>query len=156
MPVSAFSLSYTERLRLHRRAYRRQKLDQGEVCGLLVTNHVRQLTLLFLENLAQAPGQFLISVEHILSAKRQLRREQKRVVGLFHSHPVSPAVLSPRDVAESPPNSLQLIYDVCGREVRLYRVWLVKGRRVVKDVPLLLHKRPHRTTRARVLTPATP
>src|SRR6266487_5056758 len=104
MTVRAFSLSYNERLRLHRRAHRRQKLDQGEVCGLLVTNRVHQLTLIFLTNLAKAPGQFSISRDHVLSAQRQLRREGKRVVGFFHSHPISPAVLSPRDVVESPPN----------------------------------------------------
>jgi proteasome lid subunit RPN8/RPN11 len=45
-----------------------------------------------------------------------------RVVGVFHSHPISEALPSARDVAESPVNSLMLIYDVCGRETKLWRV----------------------------------
>jgi proteasome lid subunit RPN8/RPN11 len=138
-------LSFTERRRLHRRASRRQKLDQGEVCGVLVTNLARQLTLCFLTNQATAPGQFSISREQVLSARRQLRPGHKRVVGFFHSHPISPPILSPRDVAESPANSLQLVYDVCGRDIRLYRVSLVRGRRIVKDIPLLLLRQPRRS-----------
>lgn len=152
MPMSTFSLPFTERRRLHRRASRRQKLDQGEVCGVLVTNQTRQLTLLFLTNLATAPGQFSISRQQVLSAQKQLRPQHKRVVGFFHSHPISPPILSPRDIAESPSNSLQLIYDVCGRDIRLYRVSLRRGHRIVKDIPLILLKQPRG---ARTKTQAT-
>ena len=76
MTVRAFSLSYNERLRLHRRAHRRQKLDQGEVCGLLVTNRVHQLTLIFLTNLAKG-RRVVKDVPLLLQNARTTRRPSR-------------------------------------------------------------------------------
>lgn len=139
--VSRFRLPYREWRRLRRRAYRRQQVDQGEVCGLLVATSNR-LSLVFLENLADRAGHFLMSLKDTGQAQRELRRSGRRAVGFFHSHPISPAVLSRGDIGQSPANSLQLVYDVCGREARLYRVVVAGQRRMVKEVLLSIGKSP--------------
>ena len=142
--MRSFTLPYNEQRRLRDRALRRQQADQGEVCGVLVVDRCRRLRLMFVPNLARGPGHFEMSVTAIRSIKKQLNAPAGRVAGFFHSHPVSPATLGPRDVAESPLNALQLVYDVCGRESRLFRVTGTGERRTVKEVPLLIEQRqPH-------------
>ncbi len=138
--VIPFRLPFAERRRLHRRALRRQRLDQGEVCGLLVADRTRALRLVFIPNTADRPGAYSMRDADVQDARRRARQGGGRLVGFFHSHPVSSAVLSQSDMAESPTNVLHLVYDVCGREARLYRVRGLAGHKTATEIPLIVEK----------------
>jgi proteasome lid subunit RPN8/RPN11 len=131
MRTSSLTISKRDLQRLRLRALRAQRKDQSEVCGVLVQRGQR-LPLMFLPKLSQRRGSFEMSRADISAHRARARSRGGRVVGAFHSHPVSEAVPSSRDIAESPVNSLMLIYDVCGRDVKLWRVVKCKGTKVVR------------------------
>ncbi len=70
-----------------------------------------------------------MNLDYLRGLRVSARSAGHRIVGTFHSHPISEAVPSPRDLAEAAGNSLLLIYDVCGAELRLWRV-VKKGQEV--------------------------
>ena len=133
-------LPYREFRRLHDRAYRAQRRDQSEVVGVLVSPARGRLKLSFLRNHSDRPGHFVVQPEEVVLENRKARSRGARVVGVFHSHPVSPATLGPSDRRGAVLNSLQLVYDVCGREVRLWRVYRRAGRRRVREVELRVER----------------
>ena len=133
-------LPYREFRRLHDRAYRAQQRGQSEVVGVLVAGARGRLRLTFLRNHSNRPGHFVVQTEEVAVASRRARSRGARVVGIFHSHPVSPATLGPGDRRGAVLNALQLVYDVCGREARLWRVYRRAGRRRVKEITLRVER----------------
>jgi len=110
------------RLDLHRRALRAQRRDQSEVCGVLIADSKCRLVLHFLENRNASPGRFEISTSDLKAAQKTARSIGMKMVGTFHSHPIGDAFPSRSDLHHAKPNSLMLIYDVCGREVGLWKI----------------------------------
>jgi proteasome lid subunit RPN8/RPN11 len=96
----------------------------------------QRLALAFLPNHAGRPGTFLLHPEEVSRERRKAKARRKRIVGLFHSHPLSRATLGPGDRRGATLNWLQLVYDVCGLEARLWRVYRRSGRRRVASIPL--------------------
>jgi proteasome lid subunit RPN8/RPN11 len=131
MRTSSLKISKRDLRRLRERALRAQRKNQSEVCGVLVKRGQR-LELMFLPNLSQRRGSFEMSRADISAHRARARSRGGRVVGAFHSHPVSEAVPSLSDIADSPVNSLMLIYDVCGRDVKLWRVVKQNGIKVAR------------------------
>jgi proteasome lid subunit RPN8/RPN11 len=115
-----FRLSRNERRRLHRRAYQCQQDNHGEVCGILVKRPGRRLAFVFVENKSDRPGHFEMKGSDIARLRRKLQVDGKTAIGYFHSHPISPAIPSRRDVETTPRGSFHLIYDVCGLEAKLW------------------------------------
>lgn len=138
--MKAWVLPHREFRRLHERAYRAQQRDHSEVVGVLASGPRRRLALFFLRNHSSQPGHFEVPIAAVADARRQARSRGSRVVGLFHSHPVSPATLGVGDRGAATPNSLQLIYDVCGRNARLWWVSRRAGRKRVTEVALKLER----------------
>jgi proteasome lid subunit RPN8/RPN11 len=89
---------------------------------VLVERSRRVLELVFLPNHSGRPRSFEVDRSEVARVRRRARIDGWRFAGLFHSHPVSEAVPSKRDLAEAPGNSLMLIYDVCAPQARLWRV----------------------------------
>jgi len=118
--MNPYYLPFRERRRLHRRAYYAQQRDQFEVCGVLLANAERQLQLHFLPNRSDKPGAWVLHRSDVASVRRAVIGTGWRVVGTFHSHPISEAVPGPQDFASIRARQLQLIYDVCGRQARLW------------------------------------
>jgi proteasome lid subunit RPN8/RPN11 len=131
-----YVLPRMERMKLHRRALRAQRIDQGEVCGVLVRDSKYRLGLHFLQNRSTEPGRFEISGLDLAAVRKDAQPSGNEVVGTFHSHPISPAVPSRGDLRDARLNSLLLIYDVCGREIRLWRVKRNRTGRTYEDVPI--------------------
>jgi proteasome lid subunit RPN8/RPN11 len=144
--MQAWVLPYREFRRLHERAYRAQQRDQSEVVGLLVRRARRRLGLSFLKNHSGRPGHFEVPIAGVAAERRQVGSRGARVVGVFHSHPVSPAMLGVGDRRAAMPNSLQLVYDVCGLDARLWRVTRRAGRKRVSEVALRVEKSKSRLT----------
>ena len=136
--ITLFHLPFLELRRLHRRALQAQKRDQLEVVGLLFSAAEKPnvLRLVFLENVAGEPGRWEVRRDHIARVRRELRRRGLRVLGLFHSHPVTEAILGVRDRQNTPTGWAHLVYDVCGLEPRLFIIRRRKGRRRVERLAL--------------------
>jgi len=133
----AFTLSFRERRRLHGRACRAQQRDQSEVCGLVVVSPRNRLSLHFLRNQSGEPGRYELSLAEVRAAVRLERRRNKHPLGTFHSHPISAAVPSKGDLSNAFLNGYELIYDVCGRHVRLWRLLKRGGRVAVREVTMV-------------------
>jgi proteasome lid subunit RPN8/RPN11 len=144
--VTQLLLPHKERRRLHDRAYRAQQRDQSEVCGAVVANQHGRCELRFLKNVGGRPGHFEIRLPDLARLRASLAGSQRRIIGVFHSHVVSEAVPGAGDIKGVPVRYLQLIYDVCGRTVRLWKVKAGRSGRVAHEVPLVLETR----TRGRV------
>lgn len=131
----AFTLPFKERRRLHARAYRAQERDRGEVCGVVATDARRRIILHFLRNRSDRPGHFELDHRELRRLQGELRRSGQRFIGIFHSHVVGTAEPGAGDLAGAWMSHLQLVYDVCGREARLWRV-MRRGRRLsAREVP---------------------
>lgn len=136
-----FILSYNERRRLHQRAYRAQQEDQSEVCGVVVASTDNRLRLRFLPNRTTKPWSFEISDLDLKEARKKTIENGEKFIGFFHSHIASEAVLGPRDLENARLTHLQLVYDICGRDVRLWKVKKVDGQKVPFEVPLATEPR---------------
>jgi proteasome lid subunit RPN8/RPN11 len=94
-----------------------------ECCGLLIGVPDRIDAALRAHNLLVSPTRFELDPVDHFDAIRRARESGLAVVGVYHSHPASPPVPSPRDVAEaSYPDFLYLIAGLPGGEVRAYRI----------------------------------
>ena len=133
-------MPHNEKRRLHYHAYRAQQKNQSEVCDMISINRNSRINLHFLKNNTYKAGSFRIFAADVV-ALRQTLGKSKRFIGLFHSHVVSEAIPGARDLKEAYTSHLQLIYDVCGRVVRLWRIKNVKGRKIAVEVPLILAPR---------------
>jgi proteasome lid subunit RPN8/RPN11 len=137
-----FVLSIAERRRLHVRALSAQRKDQSEVCGVVVVSTTGRLHLVFMPNRSAEPGRYLLSTAEVRVQARRSRGRGERVLGTFHSHPISEATLSRGDLARGFFGGYELIYDVCGREFRLWRLRRGAGRaKKAVDVPLATARR---------------
>ena len=137
----AYVLSQNEKRRLHYHAFRAQEDDHREVAGLLLRDANYGLKLQFLPNRAGS-GSWSIARTDVRAARSHALTLGRRVIGLFHSHPLSHAVLGKRDLESTPVNWVHLVYDVCGRELRLWRVVRRNGRKAAKLIPFSAAKKP--------------
>lgn len=136
--MTTLILPVRERLRLHDRAYHAQQLDQSEVCGAVVADCNGRCRLVFLPNQSNRPRHFEMRWSDILEIRCGIEGSSTRLVAVFHSHVVGEAVPSKGDLARPPTSLLSLIYDVCGRSARLWRVRNVNGERTAIEVPLVV------------------
>jgi len=134
--LKSYILRMSELQKLHFSAVRAQRHGQKEVCGVLASDENGRLELRFLTNRSQRAGRFTIARADYFGAREAIRQMGKRVLGTFHSHPISEAIPSRGDLARTALNSFFLIYDVCGREPRLWKIVKRNGQRVADEVPL--------------------
>jgi proteasome lid subunit RPN8/RPN11 len=94
-----------------------------ECCGLLVGVPGRLELALPAHNLAASPVRFELDPADHFAARRRARGLGLSVVGVYHSHPASAPVPSPRDLDEaSYPDFVYLIAGLREGEVRGFRL----------------------------------
>ncbi|HSR53564.1 MAG TPA: M67 family metallopeptidase [Acidobacteriota bacterium] len=71
-----------------------------ECCGLLTGRGGRVEQAVPMVNAAASATRFEVAPADLFQFFRELRRSGQTLVGIYHSHPASPAVPSPRDVSE--------------------------------------------------------
>ncbi len=92
-----------------------------ECCGLLIGRPDEIEQSRRARNATPGPTRFQIHPADHFAAIREARARDRQVVGAYHSHPSSPAVPSPTDVARSDdPEFLHVI--VSRSDVRCYRI----------------------------------
>ncbi len=114
--------------RLQRRALAAQRRDQSEVCGVALIARSGELTFCFLTNISKGPGRFEFTMKEVASARRELAPKGLLPFAEFHSHPIMYAIPGPGDLKRGFYKGREIIYDVCGCEMRLWRkVWRPGG-----------------------------
>jgi proteasome lid subunit RPN8/RPN11 len=73
----------------------------AECCGLLVGSPARIEQAHRARNLEASPARFLIDPEDHFAAIHAARANGREVVGVYHSHPATPATPSAADLAEA-------------------------------------------------------
>jgi proteasome lid subunit RPN8/RPN11 len=117
-----FVLPYAEKRRLHLRAIRAQQRGHLEVCGVVVVYASGRIKLRFLRNYSTMPYTFEMCRSETRAVRRATERNGQRMLGSFHSHPVGEAKPGPGDISKGFYRGVELIYDVCGRCARLWKV----------------------------------
>ncbi len=135
--------------RLRALALKAQIRGQQEICGLLAGTRLRQLELWFLTNRSPNAGSFRMERAEYLRARREIRELGKHPIGTFHSHPISEAIPAKSDLAGAALNSLCLIYDVCGRTARLWKIVKRHDRRYANEIPVASVSERNRRSRTR-------
>jgi proteasome lid subunit RPN8/RPN11 len=135
--------------RLRAQAVKAQIRGQHEVCGLLAGTALRQLELWFQTNRSSKAGSFRIERTEYLRSRREIRELGKHPIGTFHSHPISEAIPSKHDLAGAALNSLCLIYDVCGRSAKLWKIVKRHDRKYANEIPLARVSERNRGSRTR-------
>ena len=133
-------LPFNEKRRLHDRASRAQQKDQSEVCGVMTADRHSRIELHFINNASDKAGSFSMSIADMMDTRKKVKKN-RNIIGIFHSHVVSEATPGPRDIQNARLSYLQLIYDVCGRNARLWRIKKVNAQKVAIEVPLLVASR---------------
>jgi proteasome lid subunit RPN8/RPN11 len=135
--------------RLRALALKAQIRGQQEVCGLLALTRLRQLELWFLTNRSSNAGSFRMERAEYLRARREIRELGKHPIGTFHSHPISEAIPAKSDLAGAALNSLCLIYDVCGRTAKLWKIVKRHDQRYANEIPLASGSERNRRSQTR-------
>jgi proteasome lid subunit RPN8/RPN11 len=95
--------------------------EHREICGLVIENGLL-LELVRLPNRTRRRGKFRMLEKDLKPIELAARRLRHRVVGSFHSHPVSEAKPGPGDRRGAQIGSLMLVIDCIGQEARLWRI----------------------------------
>ncbi|MBE0418494.1 MAG: M67 family metallopeptidase [Coriobacteriia bacterium] len=95
-----------------------------EICGLLVGSGDTVSAHYPLPNASASEVHYSIAPEDQLSAYLRAREEDLEVLGVYHSHPASPARPSATDIAQAyDPEALHVIVSLLGdAEMRAYRI----------------------------------
>jgi len=115
-----YTIHRLEIRRLNLLAQRAKNHGGREVCGLLLNLSGPALTFFVLRNESPQAGTFCIGSRAIEGLEAFCLQRGGRIVAAFHSHPISEASPGDRDVANAFYNSHALIYDVIGKEARVW------------------------------------
>lgn len=136
LPMGFFILK-SSLVKLHQMAVRAQKRRHQEICGFLLKGKNHKLTLWPAQNRTTRSYQWKLFRKDIQRISRKAKKNHQKCVGTFHSHPVGYAIPGKRDIESGWNHSLQLIYDVCGREARLWQINRQQGVRRVIPIKLV-------------------
>lgn len=120
---------------LRRRAFFFQEQGDQEVCGVLLADAAGNLKLRFLPNISHQPYCHTMSAASIRNVARCVAGRMT-VIGSFHSHPIGEAKPSRGDIQNGFYKGVELIYDVCGQNVAVWRLKRNRGIRCADRVSL--------------------
>ncbi len=114
-----------------RLAIKKAKGRGREICGVIVSNG-HFLHLVRTRNRAKGPGSFQLPAGEVRKIQRTARKLNLRVLGTFHSHPVSEAEPGVSDIAGADDGALMLILSCWDKEAKLWKI----RKRKAAEVPL--------------------
>jgi proteasome lid subunit RPN8/RPN11 len=72
----------------------------SEACGLLAGKDARVEKMIAVRNQAQDPARYVMDPIEQLTAFKWIDSHALELIGIFHSHPRGPAIVSPTDIRE--------------------------------------------------------
>lgn len=136
-----YLLPSSEWRKLQLRAYRAQQQNHLEVCGVLVTGMEKRIKFWFLHNRSRQPYHYELRMTDFRTVQNLITNQNQYLLGTFHSHPLSEAVPGPGDLENAFFKGVELIYDVCGEQARLWSVKKCQGVLIAKELPLISNSR---------------
>ncbi len=92
-----------------------------EACGLLAGRDSKVESVLEVTNQAQSAVRYVMDPIEQLQAFEQIESNGQELIGIFHSHPTGPEVVSPSDVAQA---AYAVVYVILAP---VQNVWLARG-----------------------------
>jgi len=108
----------------------RAHVDQNaplEACGLLAGRDSQVQAVLFVRNQTQSPVRFRMDPIEQLHAFEWIDAQGLDLLGIFHSHPDGPEVVSETDIAEAVYAVMHLIWSRTQGEWRARGFWIADG-----------------------------
>lgn len=99
-----------------------------EACGLLAGDAGRVEAVLAMANAAQSHARFRIDPQEQLRAFEWIDARGLDLVGIFHSHPVGPAMVSAIDIAEATYPVIHIVLSPFGDRWQARGFWIEDGR----------------------------
>ncbi len=81
-----------------------------EACGLLAGKNDRVEKVILIRNQAQSPVRFVMDPYEQLEAFGWIESHGLDLLGIFHSHPAGPEIVSPTDIAEAAYDVVHIIW----------------------------------------------
>jgi [CysO sulfur-carrier protein]-S-L-cysteine hydrolase len=107
-----------------------------ECCGFLVGTADRLEESVAMTNVLASPSRFAVDPGEHIALNRRLRGSGREVIGVYHSHPRSPAVPSATDIANAHyPEFLHVIVSLAAEEPEIAAFRIRDG--IVSAVDLL-------------------
>ena len=109
-----------------------------EACGLLAGKTDRVEEVILVRNQAQSPERFVMDPSEQLKAFDWIESNGLDLLGIFHSHPSGPEILSVTDIAEAAYEVVHLIWSFNDDLWKLRGFWIENGQAF--DVSLLMEE----------------
>lgn len=107
-----------------------------EACGLLAGKNNQVEVVIKIRNQSQSPTRFVMDPYEQLNAFQWIESNGLELVGIFHSHPTGPEVVSVTDIAEAAYPVVHVIVSRAGRDWSMRAFWIENGR--AEEVELML------------------
>ncbi|HLA06342.1 MAG TPA: M67 family metallopeptidase [Anaerolineales bacterium] len=107
-----------------------------EACGLLAGKNDQVEVVIKIRNQSQSPTRFVMDPYEQLNAFQWIESNGLELIGIFHSHPRGPEVVSVTDIAEAAYPVVHVIVSRTGRDWSMRAFWIENGR--VDEVELTL------------------
>jgi len=98
-----------------------------EACGLLAGKNSTVEKIFFVQNQAQSPVRYVMDPIEQLQAFEWIESNGMDLLGIFHSHPAGPEIVSPTDIAEA---AYAVVYVILARADGGWRArgfWMENG-----------------------------
>lgn len=137
-----YLIAFSEFKKLVKQAYIAQQNGHMEVCGLVCIDTKGMLKLFFFKNRSNKPYNYQINTIDIALFKRRMKPSYK-ILGSFHSHPISEAYPGRGDIENGFYNNFELIYDVCGVDLKMWYRFKKNSEVMIHEVPLVIKNDIH-------------
>jgi [CysO sulfur-carrier protein]-S-L-cysteine hydrolase len=98
-----------------------------EACGLLAGKNGRVEKVLPIRNQAQSPVRFVMDPYEQLQAFEWIDSQELDLIGIFHSHPTGPEMVSATDIKEAAYEVVHIIWSHLDRAWRPRGFWIQDG-----------------------------
>ncbi len=109
-----------------------QQNPEVEVCGLIGGRYAQALSCYPIDNIAEDPVcTFFMDPPQQIQAMRIMRQNDETLFGIYHSHPHSPAIPSPRDIDEAAyPDAFYFIVSLSIKGMASMNVFIIHDKQV--------------------------
>ena len=109
-----------------------------EACGLLAGKNNQVEKVIMIRNQAQSPVRFVMEPYEQLKAFDWIESNGLDLLGIFHSHPAGPQIVSATDIAEAAYDVIHLIWSPNGEIWKPRAFWIENG--MAEEIPVFIRE----------------